>query len=60
MNVDRRLIGAKEKNDMGLLETVQIVLLIMKLAGAVTWSWGVVFLPVWIFVVIEILIWFIS
>lgn len=33
---------------MGILEVLQIVFIILKVIGVVTWSWTTVFIPLWI------------
>lgn len=33
---------------MGILGVLQIVLLVLKLTGLITWSWTVVLVPLWI------------
>ena len=43
---------------MGILDVVQIVLIVLKFCGLITWSWWAVFFPLWIslgIVVIRIL-----
>lgn len=33
---------------LGILDVVQIVFIILKLIGVITWSWTVVLIPLWI------------
>ena len=33
---------------LGILDVVQIVFIILKLIGVITWSWPVVLIPLWI------------
>ena len=33
---------------LGIVDVVQIVFIILKLIGVITWSWPVVLIPLWI------------
>lgn len=41
-------MAAKKRTGLGIIEIVMIVFLILKIAGAVTWSWGWVLAPVFV------------
>lgn len=41
---------------MGILDVVQIVLIVLKLCGVITWSWWAVFSPLLISLAITVLI----
>lgn len=36
---------------MGLLDVIQIVLIILKLTNLISWSWWVVLIPLWIVII---------
>lgn len=36
-----------ETSGLGLLDVIQIVLIILKLVGVIDWSWWVVLIPLW-------------
>lgn len=35
-------------NGMGLLSTLQIIFIVLKCIGTITWSWWAVLIPLWI------------
>ena len=39
---------------MGLLDVIQIVLIILKLTNLISWSWWVVLIPFWITIILFI------
>ena len=40
---------AKESSGgMGLLGVLQVIFIVLKLVGTITWSWPVVLIPLWI------------
>lgn len=39
---------------MGLLDVIQIVLIILKLANLIAWSWWIVLIPLWIIIILLI------
>ena len=41
---------------MGLLDVIQIVLIILKLTNLISWSWWVVLIPLWIIIILLIYI----
>ncbi len=45
MNNKRNNSGS---SGMGILGVLQIVFLVLKLTGLITWSWPVVLIPLWI------------
>lgn len=36
---------------MGLLDVIQIVLIILKLTNLISWSWWIVLIPLWIVII---------
>lgn len=36
-----------ETSGLGLLDVIQIVLIVLKLVGVIDWSWWVVLIPLW-------------
>ena len=40
--------NSNSSSDMGILGVLQIVFLVLKLTGLITWSWPVVLIPLWI------------
>jgi len=38
----------RDSGGIGLLGTVQIVLIILKMTGLISWSWLLVLIPIWI------------
>lgn len=36
---------------MGILDVIQIVLIILKLTNLISWSWWVVLIPLWIVII---------
>ena len=39
---------------MGLLDVIQVVLIILKLTNLISWSWWVVLIPLWITIILQI------
>ena len=39
---------------MGLLDVIQVVLIILKLTNLISWSWLVVLIPLWITIILQI------
>ena len=39
---------------MGLLDVIQIVLIILKLTNLISWSWWIVLIPLWITIILFI------
>ena len=40
--------NSSSSSGMGILGVLQIVFLVLKLTGLITWSWPVVLIPLWI------------
>ncbi len=40
--------NSNSSSGMGILGVLQIVFLVLKLTGLITWSWPVVLIPLWI------------
>ena len=38
----------KSSGGMGLLGVLQVIFIVLKLVGTITWSWPVVLIPLWI------------
>ena len=45
----------KTSNNIGVLDVIQIVFIILKLCGLITWSWPIVLIPTWIVLVIVLI-----
>ncbi len=43
-----------DKNRMGFLEWLQLILITLKLCGVITWTWGLVLWPIWVEIIIGI------
>lgn len=48
------------KSAMGFLNTLQIVFIVLKLCDIITWSWWLVFTPLWINLGIAVIVLLIS
>lgn len=48
------------KNMDKVIGTVQLVLIVLKVIGAITWSWWLVLLPLWIGIILFLIIIFIG
>ncbi len=46
----------KKSHGMGLVGTLVILFIILKLANIITWSWVWVFSPIWITIIIAIVV----
>jgi hypothetical protein len=44
--------GGSNNSELGFMDVVQIVLIVLKFAGLINWSWWVVLIPLWIELVI--------
>lgn len=42
---------------MGIFGTLQLIFIVLKLVGTITWSWWAVFAPLWIYIALIIGIW---
>lgn len=47
--------NSSSSSGMGILGVLQIVFLVLKLTGLITWSWLVVLTPLWISLVILVI-----
>lgn len=47
--------NSSSSSGMGILGVLQIVFLVLKLTGLITWSWPVVLIPLWISLVMLVI-----
>ena len=47
--------NSSSSSGMGILGVLQIVFLVLKLTGLITWSWPVVLIPLWISLVMIVI-----
>lgn len=60
-----RIIGAiqviftmyerNSENNMGFMATLQLILIVLKFVGVITWSWWAVFFPLWINIAVYVI-----
>ena len=44
--------SGSNNSELGFMDVVQIILIVLKFAGLINWSWWVVLIPLWIELVI--------
>lgn len=47
--------NSSSSSGIGILGVLQIVFLVLKLTGLITWSWTVVLIPLWIILVMLVI-----
>lgn len=47
--------NSSSSSGIGILGVLQIVFLVLKLTGLITWSWAVVLIPLWISLVMLVI-----
>lgn len=47
--------NSSSSSEIGILGVLQIVFLVLKLTGLITWSWTVVLIPLWISLVMLVI-----
>lgn len=40
--------GGSTNNELGFMDVLQIIFIVLKLVGVINWSWWAVLLPIWI------------
>ena len=48
MGVLETMSGNTTNNDMGFMDVLQIIFIVLKLCSVINWSWWAVFTPIWI------------
>ena len=43
------------ENNMGFMATLQLILIVLKFVGVITWSWWAVFFPLWINIAVYVI-----
>lgn len=46
----------ESRNGLGIIDVTQIVFIILKLLNVITWSWWIVFTPLWIVLALLIIV----
>lgn len=53
--------GKATRHDMDILTVLQIIFIVLKVIGAINWSWWAVFIPLWIDIALLLLVyWYYS
>ena len=48
MGVLETMSGGSKSSELGFIDVVQIILIVLKFAGLINWSWWAVLTPIWI------------
>lgn len=48
MGVLETMSGNSQSSELGFMDVLQIIFIILKLCGLIDWSWWAVFTPIWV------------